>query len=65
MLLVIVAALQMQRSGDNVTSSIDLDVSSLTYQTVIAPVRYENALKAYKGFGEWKPDYDVLKYNPV
>jgi hypothetical protein len=35
----------------------------LNYQTVIAPVRYENALKAFFNLGEWKvDDYDKLLY---
>lgn len=35
----------------------------LDYQSVIAPVRYENALKAYYGLQDWiGEDYDKLLY---
>ena len=35
----------------------------LTYRVEIAPIRYENALKAYYGLKEWnKEDYDKLLY---
>lgn len=35
----------------------------LTHKTEIAPIRYENALKAYFKFKEWKEeDYDQLFY---
>lgn len=35
----------------------------LSYKTEIAPIRYENALKAYYGLQEWKEeDYDKLLY---
>lgn len=34
----------------------------LNYQKVIAPIRYENALKAFHHAGEWRPDYDELRY---
>jgi hypothetical protein len=34
----------------------------LNYQKVIAPIRYENALKAFHQIGEWRQDYDELRY---
>jgi hypothetical protein len=40
--------------------------NELTYKTEIAPIRYENALKAYFGLQEWKAeDYDKLLYKHV
>jgi len=37
--------------------------NELTYKTEIAPIRYENALKAYFGLQEWKEeDYDKILY---
>ncbi|MET0636615.1 MAG: Imm26 family immunity protein [Chitinophagaceae bacterium] len=42
--------------------SID-EFDSLDYQNVIAPVRYENALKAYYGLQDWiGDDYNKLLY---
>ena len=39
------------------------EFEELTYQIFIAPVRYENALRAYFGLQEWKSeDYDKLLY---
>jgi hypothetical protein len=37
----------------------------LSYQKFIAPIRYDNALKAYHHLGEWKQDYDELLYDNV
>jgi len=34
----------------------------LNYQKVVAPIRYENALKAFYDIGEWRQDYDELRY---
>lgn len=33
----------------------------LSYQKIVAPVRYEKALKAFHGFDEWKDYFDELK----
>jgi hypothetical protein len=39
------------------------DVKNLDYMTTVAPVRYENALKAYFGLAPWiKEDFDKLLY---
>lgn len=39
------------------------EFNSLHHQTTIAPIRYENALKAFFQLMEWKPDdYDKLLY---
>jgi len=40
------------------------EFEKLNYQTVIAPVRYENALKAYYGYMPWiEEDYNKLLYS--
>lgn len=36
--------------------------NKLSYKSEIAPIRYENALKAYLGLEEWKVDYDEILY---
>lgn len=36
--------------------------NKLSNKTELAPIRYENALKAYFGLQEWKDDYDELLY---
>ena len=40
------------------------EFDKLKYITVIAPVRYEKALKAFYKVGEWSEDYDKLTYEP-
>ncbi len=35
----------------------------ISYQEIIAPVRYENALKAYYKLEEWREDYSELLYD--
>jgi hypothetical protein len=47
-----------------VLAQIDKDVfDKLEYKTEVGPIRFENALKAYFGYGEWIPDdYDMLLY---
>jgi len=37
------------------------EAKCLRLRTVVAPVRLENALKAYYGVGDWNPRYDELK----
>lgn len=37
----------------------------LDYLTVVAPIRYENALKAYHQIEEWRDDYDNLLYSNI
>lgn len=40
--------------------------NKLSYQTEIAPIRYENALKAYYGLQEWiDDDYNKIFYSNV
>ena len=48
--------------GAELCEITEIDFSKLSYQTVIAPIRYENALKAYFKLGEWQDDYDKLFY---
>jgi len=36
----------------------------LNYETEVGPIRFENALKAYYGYQEWKDeDYNVILYS--
>lgn len=51
-------------ANNNRVAEISEDIfNELEYKTDIAPVRYENALKAYFGLKEWKAeDYDKLLY---
>ena len=49
--------------GDFVVKIDENAFHKLDYRTEIAPIRYENALKAHFGYGEWKHgDYDKLLY---
>lgn len=41
-----------------VATEVELEV--LRYRTVTAPVRFEKALKAHHGIGEWSEHYDPL-----
>jgi hypothetical protein len=36
------------------------DVAALQYRTTVAPIRLQNALLAFHGFGEWDPEYRNL-----
>jgi hypothetical protein len=47
------------RSVTRPASSSEAD--ALRLRTVVAPVRLENALKAYNGVGDWNPKYDELR----
>lgn len=53
--------------NNNILSKIPESLfSNLEYKTEIAPMRYENALKAYFGLAEWKvEDYNKLLYENV
>lgn len=54
--------LKLDHKG-KVMGKISLDkFNKLNYQEIIAPVRYENALKAYYGLEDWREDYDELLY---
>ena len=48
----------------NIVAEISEDIFNvLSYKTEIAPIRYENALKAHFGMQEWKvEDYDKILY---
>ena len=39
----------------------DADVASLSYRTVVAPIRLQRAFEALHGDGEWRPEYDELR----
>lgn len=49
--------------GNRIAEISDDFFSELTYKVEIAPIRYENALKAYFGFQKWiEEDYDKILY---
>lgn len=49
--------------GNKIREATQSEFENLNYQTTIAPVRYENALKAYHNLQEWKEeDYGKLEY---
>ena len=48
--------------GNFIRKSDKTEFDNLEYETVVAPVRYENALKAFYKMGEWNEDYDRLFY---
>ena len=37
------------------------EFDALNYRKVIAPIRYERALQAFYGIGEWKEEYNEMK----
>jgi hypothetical protein len=37
----------------------------LPFRSYVAPVRYEKALQALAGIGEWRPEYEDLRYEHV
>lgn len=50
--------------GERLKSINEKVFVELTYQTEIAPIRYQNALKAHFDYREWKSeDYDKLLYS--
>ena len=50
-------------SGEIITEITEEMFNRLTYKTEIAPIRYENALKAYYGLQEWiDEDYNKILY---
>lgn len=48
--------------GEILSEIDDSTFEKLRYKSEIAPIRYENALKAHYGIQEWKDDYDKLLY---
>lgn len=48
--------------GDNVRKATREEFDSLDYESVVAPVRYENALKAYYKLADWREDYNELLF---
>ncbi|ANH81957.1 hypothetical protein A8C56_14150 [Niabella ginsenosidivorans] len=56
-------AMIVNYKGEKVKTISKLEFDKLQYETVVAPVRYENALKAYYKLSEWREDYDNLLYS--
>lgn len=49
-----------------VRTAISSDIAqALSYRKGVAPVRFENALKAYHGIGQWDPVFEELGYENV
>ncbi len=51
--------------GDEIRSASQYEFDNLNYKTVVAPIRYELALKAYHKFIQWDTDFDDLLYKKV
>jgi Immunity protein 26 len=51
--------------GEKVRNATNQEFDQLEYETSVAPIRYENALKAYHKIVEWDSDYEKLYYNNV
>ena len=47
-------------AGRRLRDATDHDVATLRFRSVIAPIRFENALKALHDHGAWLPEYDGL-----
>lgn len=47
-------------NGDNFRPATPRDLELLENKTTVAPIRYQNALLAFHGFGEWRSDYNEL-----
>jgi len=47
-------------SGEKSRLATDQDWELFDYKTTVAPIRYQNALLAANGLGEWRNDYDEL-----
>lgn len=48
--------------GDRVRKATKREFEYLEYETSVAPIRYENALKAFYKLADWDEDYDELLY---
>ncbi len=48
--------------GDIIRKAKQNEAEKLDYETVVAPIRYENALKAYHKKIEWDTDFNKLLY---
>lgn len=46
--------------GKNYRTASGKDWDLLENKTTVAPIRYQNALLAHHGFGEWRNDYELL-----
>jgi Immunity protein 26 len=51
--------------GGKIRKATKEEFEKLDYETSIAPIRYENALKAFHKFEQWDLDYDILLYDNV
>jgi hypothetical protein len=54
----------IDRTGSALRAATDREAQTLAFQTVVAPIRIENALKAHHGLREWLPEYDRLRMHP-
>lgn len=48
-------------SGNIIRKCTVEDFAFLDYMTVVAPVRFELALRAHFGIGDWKPEYTSIR----
>jgi hypothetical protein len=48
--------------GDIIRKASKEEFNTLDYETVVAPIRFNFALKGYHKLGEWDEDYDRLLY---
>jgi hypothetical protein len=51
--------------GEKLRKATLKEFEQLDYETTIAPIRYENALKAHFNLIEWKDDYNSILYSKV
>lgn len=51
--------------GDIIREATPDEFEKLRYKTVVAPIRFENALKAFFGIIEWNDDFNDLLYKHV
>jgi len=47
--------------GNRIRMAEDLDQTTLSYKTIVGPIRFEKALQAIYGVRDWKPEYDMLR----
>lgn len=48
-------------AGNTIRPCTNEEFEILNYRKVIAPIRYEKAIQAFYGIGEWKKEYDEMK----
>ncbi|MCC7245458.1 MAG: hypothetical protein IT269_07255 [Saprospiraceae bacterium] len=49
--------------GNRICKITEYQFNQLPYLSEIAPVRYENALKAYWGYQDWNDSYENMRYS--